>query len=614
MRKRIKDIPIPSNEFYNDFYFMYRRCIEYFTGERKEESVFAADEELKESISALTSDNESRITYLLGESGIGKTMFLKNIFRISDNGVVFGEDRSMVVLSINFRGVLVLSDIESFLANSIAGICTSLEEEFGFEEKFYSDVGHMEFYNFIKATKCSLLEHVTSVELIGKSGLEAKKYRLQKAEEKDPYTYYASRLKFYINYYCKEIKKIAIVIDNVETLPFGMQPMVIRDVLALFSCMLNTFKDGQSGAVKVKQLLSMRGATFEELYEKEVVNAYAPYSILYKSAPVDMGDFFKKKMGGALFGEEEAQTWNEAYEILLNLTYKFDEKYSSMIQNLCNYDFQLMKKCYKKILTNKVWILRGERRNDFLSMSKTDYMFNNISVLRSIACGNNEVYRREKSVLVPNVLLSDEITDDSIVALLVLSFFDKRGDIVKKGKLIKTFKQIFADKKEIISALHRVIEHFLNCKVLNHIKYMNEYTEKGEYLEITPRGKEIWKMFTSDSVLLEMYREDHYFDEGNACNFVSSRKLMATVGQCEIFLQLFRFIEYLLKFEKRLHDQAMKNNMLSEYYSCFGTKAQTKRLLEGVVKSIEYSGNAYNSDICVEKVELEAKIKDIDEM
>ena len=76
-------------------------------------------------------------------------------------------------------------------------------------------------------------------------------------------------------------------------------------------------------------------------------------------------------------------------------------------------------------------------------MSKTDYMFNNISVLRSIACGNNEVYRREKSVLVPNVLLSDEITDDSIVALLVLSFFDKRGDIVKKGKLIKTFKQIF---------------------------------------------------------------------------------------------------------------------------------------------------------------------------
>lgn len=615
MKKRIKDIPIPSNEFCNDFCFKYRRCIEYFAGERKEESVFTPDGELEQNISALIFDDESRVIYFLGESGIGKTMLLKNIFCASDNGVVFDDDKSMVVLSINFRGVLVASDIESFLVNSIAGVCTALEERFGFSEKFYSDSGHMEFYDYVKETKRSLLEYVNAVELIGKNELEARKYRLQKAQEHNPYTYLASRLKFYMNCYCERIKKLTIVMDNVEALPSDMQPEQIRDALALFSCMLNVFMSGQSKSVKVKLLLSMRDVTFERLCENEVVNAYAPYSIIYKKTPVDMGEFFKKRMDRVRINEEEAQTWNEAYEILLNLTYKFDEKYSLMIQNLCNYDFQLMKKCYKKILTNKVWLLRGERRNDFLNMSKTDYMFNNISVLRSIACGNNEVYRREKSVIVPNVLLNDEFGDDSMVSLLVLSFFDRSGAVVKKSKLIRTFKQIFADKREIISSLYRVVGHFLDCKILNQIKYIREYTEKGEYLEITPRGQEIWKMFASDSVLLEMYREDHYFvDRTEACNFISSRQLMATMGQCEIFLQLFRFIGELLKLEKDLHKKAIENGMLSEYQSCFGAKAQTKRLLEGVVKSIEYSGNAYNSDICDEKIKLETEIKNIDEI
>lgn len=615
MKKRIKDIPIPTDEYYDEFLSVYRRCIEYFVGERREEKVFTTDSELEDAIAALISDEESRIIYFQGEAGIGKTMFLKNYFHISDNGVIFDEDRGMIVLSVNFSGVLIVSDIERFLTNSIAGLCTALEERFGLGEMVSSETGFIRFYDFVKITKRSLLEHVTRVELIGKSELEAKKYRLQKGEEEDPYTYYASRLKFYMNYYCDEIRKIVIVVDNVETLPYDMRSMIIRDMLALSSCMLNMFMDGQGKAAKVKLLFSMRGDTFEELYEKGVVKAYAPYSILHKANPADMRQFFKQKMGKAVFGEEEARTWNEAYEILLNLAYKFDGKYSLMIQNLCNYDFQLMKKCYKKILTNKVWVLRGERRNDFLSLSKTDYMFNNISVLRSIACGNNEVYRREKSVVVPDVLLSDEFADDSIMALLVLSFFDRRGSTIKKSNLLKTFKQIFANKKEIVSSLYRVLDHFLDCMVLNQIRYADDYTKKGEYFEITPRGKEIWVMLVNDSVLLEMYREDHYFEEGtNVCSFVSSRRLMATVGQCEIFFQLFCFITELLKLEKNLRKIAIENNRLSEYYSCFGAKAQTKRLLEGVEKSIEYSGNAYKPEIQEKMTELEMKIKEIDVM
>lgn len=120
-------------------------------------------------------------------------------------------------------------------------------------------------------------------------------------------------------------------------------------------------------------------------------------------------------------------------------------------------------------------------------------------------------------------------------------------------------------------------------------------------------------MFISDSVLLEMYREDYYFDEQDKkCNFSSSFSLMETVGQFEIFTQLFHYISILLISEKKLHKVARDNGKLSEYYSCFGSKIQSKRLLEGVIKSIEYSGNMHSFGIQNSIEELEQNIKNID--
>ena len=73
MKKRIKDIPVPANEFCNDFYNMYGRQIEYYTGERKEESVFVADRELEKHISQLIYNRESMIVYFIGDASVGKT-------------------------------------------------------------------------------------------------------------------------------------------------------------------------------------------------------------------------------------------------------------------------------------------------------------------------------------------------------------------------------------------------------------------------------------------------------------------------------------------------------------------------------------------------------------
>ena len=613
MKKRIKDTPIPANEFRNEFFNVYRKAIEFYFGNPKEEAVYIEDIKLENELMRLILNQESKIIYFLGKGGIGKTTLLKNTFKLSDNAVVFDESKDTVYISMSFRGQLLESDIRRFVINSVSGLCTALEEKYNFRDHFYSIEGHNEFYNYVKETKRSLLEYVTSVELIGKTEQEAKLFRLQRGEERDPYTYIASKLKFYLCYYCSSVNNITVVIDNIEALSHDVRFVVVRNILAFFSCMLNAPKDSKRKVIVLNLVLSMRQSTYEKLIENEEINVYNPRTILYKENPIDMLKYFEMKKGTITDTNGMEEIWEDAYEIIMNLANKFNAKYSTMIKNLCNYDFQAMKKCYKKILTNRVWLLRGERRKDFLNLSKTDYLFNNISVVRSISCGNNAVYRGMKSVVLPNVLLNDEFYDDSMIGLLVLSFFVRKGKIIKKRRLYDVFLWIFDGNLKIQESLGRIVEHFLDADILEETYYEKEPIERNKYLVITPRGREIWSMFISDSVLLEMYREDYYFDEQDKkCDFSSSFSLMETVGQFEIFTQLFHYISILLISEKKLHKVARDNGKLSEYYSCFGSKIQSKRLLEGVIKSIEYSGNMHSFGIRNSIEELEQNIKNID--
>lgn len=116
----------------------------------------------------------------------------------------------------------------------------------------------------------------------------------------------------------------------------------------------------------------------------------------------------------------------------------------------------------------------------------TDYLFNNISVIRALACGNNAVYRGEKSKVIPNVLLNDEFSDDSIYCLLMLYYMTRNGRLVKKDKLFTVFREIFQDACETNRRVERILNHYLRHEVLT-VKY-RIIEEEEVWLELTPRG------------------------------------------------------------------------------------------------------------------------------
>ena len=611
MKRRIRDTPVSKEEYREEFFNAYQKAIEFYFGNPKEELVYVKDSETEHRLMESILEKESKIIYFLGKNGVGKTTLLKQLFNITDNTTVIDEVKDIMYISMNFRGLPLDCDGQQFLINNIAGACTRLEEEYNFQKEFYSMKGCKQFYDYIKETNQGLLEYVQFSELLGKNEQDIKLIKLQKGEERNPYDYILCKFSFYLAMYCSNIDNIVIILDNMEAMTEEKRFVITKNSLALFSYVLNNLKKTKKKIMAVNLIFSMRESNYEKLIEREEINAYSPRIVLYKNTPINIKKYLEMKK--EIVANTDERGWEEAYEIITTLANKFNSKYSEMIKNLCNYDFTIIKKCYKKVLSNKVWLLRGERGKDFLNMSKTDHLFNNISVLRAVACGNNAVYRGEKSKVLPNVLLNNEFYDDSIISLLVMSFMIRRGEGVKKQKLLDVFRYIFDKDIQIYDSVERVIKHFLDIDVFETEYYERQTVLKNKYLKITPRGIEIWGMFKADSVLLEMYREDYYFyEEDNECDMCSSFSLMNTVGQYQIFVQLLHYIEILFKEEYQIHQMVRNNNKLSEYYSCFGRKTQSKRLLEGVMKSIEYSGNI-NSNKIQEKIEdLEFRMKNID--
>ena len=110
---------------------------------------------------------------------------------------------------------------------------------------------------------------------------------------------------------------------------------------------------------------------------------------------------------------------------------------------------------------------------------------------------------------------------------------------------------------------------------------------------MTPKGLELWNMLQSDSVFLEMCREDYYRqydEEGCDNNPYSSYHLMQTMQQHELFKDLCRILEELVKIEQRYTNSVRENQCRRLFENTFGAYPMVFYLLEGLKKSLIYSG------------------------
>ena len=452
--------------------------------------------------------------------------------------------------------------------------------------------------------------------------------QIDEMQKKYGLEYQVLRLKFCLNKYCEYISSLVIVLDDIQNFFFGENR--VKDQVKLVDLFLDIFRSMENDiSINGKKfrfflVISTRPKDYRLIMTGGKLATWLPERI-WNENKFNSAELFSKVV------EKDARTASEemvveveserAYpnasdfgQLLSSLSQKFGRKYSTMIEKLCFYNTGLVMQAYRRILLNTTWVREGGFRFTSNEKRGDGIAFNNITCIRALACGNDKIYRRRRNPkemddidnLIPNILYNEKDKDYRLFNLYTMKYFLRHlspqmewgENSVLLGVYVERMCTLLnIDKSTCVFSVTYLFER----EVLRRSVYDVESSAGKEYnsqlgsenqLYITSRGTQLWDMLRSDSVLLELCREDMYMNESSLTdgNERSSYDLMIEGMQGKLFSFLLDIIMDIFNMELKYYSTACTKGKRDEYREAFGKQPISLVLLEGVTKSIQYSG------------------------
>lgn len=563
------------------------------------------------------------VTVFVAKKGNGKTLDLQESYGCNNNAITLRQDDRTVVIPMFFHGLLAGKEtvsreesadrIKRDIERQVAAASRRIEKENPVAgEWFHQEGRNSEFCDFIQNSNPKALENPNNWEN------ESVDEMLETAKETEYFIYAASKLKFHLAKGPAGFDRVLILIDGVESLDESIRDLVIAQYLRFYECMRNFPVQNGGRRVYVNLVISLRPNTYYTMKAQGVFENYDEAFVIYKEYQIDLSEYFREKVAKL---PEEVRTkdearWNEALRMVTILTEKFEKKYSNMIMGLTDLNLRYALKVCEDILSNPVWVTRAARTDPNVEGMRDEYVFNNITVLRAIACGSDLVYMGGEDNLIPNVLYNTPECDNALISLYIIAYFVKRYEYSgqpravgsKRKDVWRDFEDVFGEQidgiGEFKSRFEKTVSYLLRCGVLGGT---------DDDMSITSKGMEIYNMLAADSVLMELYREDYYkiYNSSDAEGFKSSFDLMQEDKQEFIFKGLLEMMWHLLEREKNVVTAAKRKGAYNKYVSLFGNESMTGHLLSGVNKSVDYSGKYQVSEVQEERTRLAGEISNM---
>lgn len=575
------------------------------------EEIYVHDIDFESQIERFRTSHTHMAKFCVGYTGIGKSTSIRHCFGLGISKEAHINTNKKEIIFPTFLDGYQSYDIERFdLSSRIAAVCSELEQlhpELRQELKTYQ--GKKDFYDFMSSHTAYALENINPVTTMDLTIQELIVEKLNAAYKQSPFEYQANRLKYYIKKNYDKYERLIIILDDMETLPEEYQRETIAKYLKLYSCMQNTdYPDDHQ--YRVNLLISVRPHTYRLLNKSRRIEAFAiSEPAILKNDSVDLEQIFINrfdyytKITPNTIGNIE--TWNSCYTELMRMNQMFDGKYKEMIKNLCFLNVRESLASYAKIFANRFWVQKNKLRAESFRVDSHEYSFNNINVIRSLACNEESVFWGTGETIIPNIFYTTKKEDLSIHCLLVMQYFKAyHGDEtygLNARELVdikKEWQQIFGEQntKNFIKALEflfenkilrKSIEDFDDIETLDTLRSLKDNSK----LYISPRGMELLEMFKRDSVLLEMLRESSWRNyENREYSELSSYELMKVFKQNVIFIDLLEYLDYLCELEDNILTYVKKLRTNHMYKQIWGEVSILNGLLTGVKKSLEYSG------------------------
>lgn len=271
-----------------------------------------------------------------------------------------------------------------------------------------------------------------------------------------------------------------------------------------------------------------------------------------------------------------------------------------MIQQLCFFNIRESLTAYARIFSNRLWIQKSKVKSDAFKILTDEYNFNNVNVIRALACNENEVYFGARESVVPNIFFTTRNQDYSISCMLIMKYFiNKRNgeDYGINAQELKTVRdelsKIFVE--DYVDQFMICIKYLYDNKVLRKSIYDSEDIDNFNLLEdrsklyISPRGNELFDMLSRDSILFEMLRESSWRNyENRNYSILPSYELAKSKDYVTIYEDLLDYIDFLCEKEDDVFSVGILPDKYQDFYFTFGNQPMVSILLEGVEKSINY--------------------------
>lgn len=616
-----------------NLYLEYKKPFDYFLNTdigskslAELNKYYVLDDAIEFALKELLVEQMDSISALIGYGGMGKSTDIRHCYQIMNNSIRLDKRNKTIIFPSFFKGNVsgemsvnptnIYNDVRLEISKRIESVCQAIEEDIpDLADEFETEEGKSLFYRYIKYTNPKALANIDTPERKDRDG------KIESAFKNDYFIYTATKLKYYLASPLCIYDRILIILDDIESFPDKYQEMLILQYLRFYTCVRN-FPDFKiNKKVCIKMLISLRPVTYKLLNKAKQALGYFSINEIYKTQSVSLSKYFERKyvcLPSEIKNKNEDK-FKDAYNILLNLSEKFDNKYSNMIKRLTFMNLVDTLEVYGHVLSNPTWITKQSTLNN--GIIKSEYVFNNITVIRALSCGSNIVYINNTDSLIPNVLYDTVNKCNSIYSLYVISYFIQQhagfweyGEkVVKKSILIQDFCDVFGENEELKKKLSEILTYLYEKGIIS--MGINDEAETTTLSEssmfyLSSKGHEIWSMLSSDSVLMELYREDCYqkYDETNPYRFRSSLNLMNDNNQSIIFSEVYNMLIDFFDIEKRKVEKVIKNKSYGKYLSIFGEELMIEHLMVGVDKSIEYSGNQLNNNILDKSMKLKGQI------
>lgn len=651
--KKINEISVNKYEegLKNDLYTRYKMAFDQLLNlnankdDAENDYFYIPDNALDIELNNVLNETSDSLSILIGYAGIGKSTSLRHFYQYSNSVPVLINDDSVLIFPATFNGIVpdaspqnltkdldereeITQTVKKELMLRIESVCTFLEQRFpSLREDFISEQGQENFYNLLLTTNPKVLEHIPYEERVKCTASEERIKRLGYAFEKEGFICAITQLKYYLSSNKCKCKKVIAILDDIEPLPYVVQLSLLMQYGRLLDCLQNMTQKKYI----VNILIALRPHTYRIMKEYRAFKAYYVTREILKVNMVNMAEYIERKIMyySKEIPKENKDAWEKACNVLHILCNKFDSKFTIMIKNLVNWNTRDALEKYKTVLENRVWIQRNMEKNYGFVLSEDNFLFNNITVLRALSCENRYLYSPRNQSFIPNIMYNTPDKNYTLCILYIIRMFllqQKESvygtESIKFIEIKKNIYNIFPGFEKIVEDIDFSVKFLYKNKILRksindteQIEDMDNAEELKDtaLLYLAPKGYELWEMLGSDSVYMELCREDYYRDYNNPNNNnESSFELMQKGQQILIFYDLFWFLFEIISKEETYINYAKEHFTLDLYINCFGDTPLSRQLYQGMDKSIKYSGNSYNDEIVKLKDSVEMRFADLE--